>query len=472
MFMKPLNKLISFLLAGTLIGCFISCKPEIKYVEKTYTENVIFEVQENDSSVTVTMSCKTEDSSIFYTTDGTLPSTESTKYEAPVTITQNTTIYAFSTKEGLEPSPIVSVRISVPKVTVISSTTIPESKYYYVYLYKQNTSGSKILSNYYYYTDYNCYITEGSTLSNIASSLTGFTPKLMTVENNNIHIFYDRNTIEYTFVTKDGSTFEDGSTSKIVSGLYETSVSYPKTPKIDGYYFIGWKDSEDNKVSKTFGAVNKTFYATYEQLNDSIDYSNAEIGDIILENGLFVSANDYNSDTYEAKPVGLVIRKKTDTAPALMIGLNYQMSGKQWCTSKAKAYDQTIEELFSDKLTDGSLAWDIIKKKFDDTNNLDLYPAWKWCLNYGSTYAPDSQFSEDWYIPTISEAQEMIENKSLINTNMSRIGGSNFQNCWFWTCTQSKSNSYTIDGIYPSDNTINNSSKDDSYGYIFLFHKL
>ena len=43
-----------------------------------------------------------------------------------------------------------------------------------------------------------------------------------------IYVFYDRNTITYTFQTGTEGKFEDETTSKEVSGLYGASYSKPK----------------------------------------------------------------------------------------------------------------------------------------------------------------------------------------------------------------------------------------------------
>ena len=54
-------------------------------------------------SFNVTISCATVGATIYYTTDGTVPTTSSTQYTGPITVDENTTIKAYAVKEKLTP---------------------------------------------------------------------------------------------------------------------------------------------------------------------------------------------------------------------------------------------------------------------------------------------------------------------------------------------------------------------------------
>ena len=75
---------------------------ECEYVMPVTANPVI---KNTDNSITIT--CETESAVIYYTTDGTEPTTESTKYTEAFTITADTTVQAFASAEGFAASEIV-----------------------------------------------------------------------------------------------------------------------------------------------------------------------------------------------------------------------------------------------------------------------------------------------------------------------------------------------------------------------------
>lgn len=75
------------------------------------------------SAQTVTMTCSTSGSSIFYTTDGSTPTTSSTRYTGPISVSASTTLKAVATASGLTPSIVESEdyfiinQVSVPVIS-------------------------------------------------------------------------------------------------------------------------------------------------------------------------------------------------------------------------------------------------------------------------------------------------------------------------------------------------------------------
>ena len=54
----------------------------------------------------VTLTCSTAGSTIYYTTDGSTPTTSSTRYSGPITVSSNKSLKAFATASGLDASPV------------------------------------------------------------------------------------------------------------------------------------------------------------------------------------------------------------------------------------------------------------------------------------------------------------------------------------------------------------------------------
>jgi hypothetical protein len=77
------------------------------------------------SSQQVSISTKTEDATIYYTTDGTTPTTSSRKYTGPIEVSSSKTIKAFAVKDGMTNSSVSSATFTIQ--TVKKSTTTGSS---------------------------------------------------------------------------------------------------------------------------------------------------------------------------------------------------------------------------------------------------------------------------------------------------------------------------------------------------------
>ncbi len=126
--MKKLSKVIVLALSAALALGFASCKADAeteyvtKEVEKTYASAVTFTVSETDTEgvLSLTMQSATEGAVIYYTADGSTPTTDSSKYTAALTVNADAVYKAVAVKEGIENSPVstASVSIKEKKVTV------------------------------------------------------------------------------------------------------------------------------------------------------------------------------------------------------------------------------------------------------------------------------------------------------------------------------------------------------------------
>lgn len=104
---------------------FFSCKPSIQteYMEKQYVSAVTFVVEESDNNfLLVSMLTETSGAKIYYSTDESIPTTDSTEYTVGVTVNNDTTFKAIAVKDGFENSPISIAMVSIKEKTV--NTTI------------------------------------------------------------------------------------------------------------------------------------------------------------------------------------------------------------------------------------------------------------------------------------------------------------------------------------------------------------
>lgn len=84
-------------------GIISTAAPVFTPAAGTYTE-----------PVSVTMSSATTGATIYYTLDGTTPTTSSSVYSAPITVSQTTTLKAFATAAGYGDSPVTSATYTFP----------------------------------------------------------------------------------------------------------------------------------------------------------------------------------------------------------------------------------------------------------------------------------------------------------------------------------------------------------------------
>ncbi len=79
--------------------------PTFSVATGTYTE-----------AQSVEISCETEGATIYYTTDGADPTTESTEYTAPISISTTTTLKAIAVKDGMDNSAVATATYTFPTV--------------------------------------------------------------------------------------------------------------------------------------------------------------------------------------------------------------------------------------------------------------------------------------------------------------------------------------------------------------------
>ena len=120
--MGKLIKLSTLIIGVVMAICFASCNTDTQteYVDKTYATAVTFTVTETATTgiLSVTMATATQGADIYYTTDGSEPTAQSTNYTAAVLVSKDTTFKAIAIKEGIENSPVSTATISIKEKTV------------------------------------------------------------------------------------------------------------------------------------------------------------------------------------------------------------------------------------------------------------------------------------------------------------------------------------------------------------------
>ncbi len=122
------NRWIAVISAMVMALAVFGCKTdtETEWKDKIYCSAVTFTSESTADGVKVTMATTTEGAVIYYTTDGTLPTKESTEYSEAVEFTKDATVKTIAIKEGIENSPVSIATVS------IKEKTITETKIEYV----------------------------------------------------------------------------------------------------------------------------------------------------------------------------------------------------------------------------------------------------------------------------------------------------------------------------------------------------
>ena len=238
-----------------------TAEKECEYVKPVTATPVI-----TDSDNTVTITCETEDAVIYYTTDGTDPTAESTKYEAAFPVTASVTVKAIATKAGYTDSEVASAEVEyvapgtvgTPKITQdVNTVTITCA-----------TTGATI-----YYTTDGSEPTTASTKYTAAITLTkDITIKAFAVKADCTDSAVATQSCTYVIpkvTVKFMNGTEEVDSKTVNSG---TKVTAPAAPTKTGYTFGGWKAGSVTLAASTESAA-ITADTTFEAVWTAITYT-------------------------------------------------------------------------------------------------------------------------------------------------------------------------------------------------------
>ena len=167
--------------------------------------------------------------------------------------------YVFVSCSNGEPPFIPVVNYTEEEVSS-SVNEIPAGAYKIYHLRQKTTGGANPYAYEQYYSEYK-FFSKASKLSDVAKSYPGFSAQTMTLNENAVYVYYNRNTITYTFNLGDKGSFADGTKTRTVSGLYGSSVFKPARADIVSsdatkYRFSKWRMKDGASVPSVFGADN------------------------------------------------------------------------------------------------------------------------------------------------------------------------------------------------------------------------
>lgn len=398
--MKNKFKVITLFMSMMVIIAFASCKTETEYITKEYAASVTFTIEETttEGTLAVVMATETKGAKIYYTVDNSVPSSESTEYTEKVTVNKDTVFKAIAIKEGMENSAISVATVFVEVENIVYSSEISETGLYTVYQIQQEKTGGKSIEDYEIFeVEENRTIEAGTTLEDIKKSYEGFTAKILAQNENAIYVFYDRNTITYTFQTGTEGKFEDGTIEKEVSGLYGTTYTRPKAPTSADYNFSKWLDSDGSVAPTTFGAENKTFVASWKLKGEG--------GDEIPEGFVLVEGTTITGEESWIPSSNVFVSGRSLTIPDLIVSDHEVTRGEYKAVmgsdpSTASANDKDGNELEGDAVLNNPVNYVSWYDALVYCNKLSMLENLTPCYSIDGSTDPD-----DWgKVPTSSNS--------------------------------------------------------------------
>ena len=280
----------------------------------------------------------------------------------------------------------------------------------------------------------------------------------------------------YTVTFNDqGATTPVSPATKTVTSPATTVGSLPTPPEKTCFTFGGWYTQAggagDEFTAGTTVTGNITVYAKWTFNPIYTAKNNLAVGDIVLQNGKYVSYSNFTAAPAEylavSQPAGIVAYfGETGTAgitgKIYMVGL-LQSDSLKW----AKEDTTGCSTVFSTSNTAGEGNWAVIQAA-DPTGSADAatnYPA----FNYANTYSVTG-YTTGWFLPSAkyvlgdSELRSLYNNRTTINNTMTALSSAGVtvkkipSNGSFWSSSApaddgERAYSFVFDngGTYPSD---------------------
>ena len=222
---------------------------------------------------TVTLTCATEDARIYYTLDGTAPTSASTPYTDPIALTETTTVKAIAVKSGMNNSKIASGKISVSTVEALTASHAEgQLDIGTIITLKSATSGAMI----YYTTDGSTPTTDSTRYNGSIAITSAVTIKAIAVKDG--YKPSDVYEISYTVPTResDSATVSVGSVTAKAGDTVSVPVYIFADDEIKDYRIKVTYDSskfEYVSVSPADGVASADLFASVSENTVTVLYS-------------------------------------------------------------------------------------------------------------------------------------------------------------------------------------------------------
>ena len=370
-----LKKVAGVAVAAVLALGMFSCSNGIDYPVMETVATPAFSVESGavDSGTSVTISCATDGAKIYYTTDSSDPTAESSVYTEAISVTPPMTLKAIAVKDGMNNSAVASASytikgtVATPEFSVASGAVNSGTEV----TISCSTEGAKI----YYTTDGNDPTAESTEYSDAISITKAVTLKAIAVK----------------------------------SGMNDSAVASAS------YLIIPTKAT---CVPGDFVLKDGTMLPKDITLTDT---QKSNVAAVIVRAA---------ADGKPALGVGIVHKKKewcTERAAGYSTNIKalrgfrtsgYMDGSNSWdllvaaCEDLKNATSETIETVAKN------------------------YPAWNYILTYAKNNGLTGDLATGWYFPTMAELYTIYENRTVIDASLSKAGGSTFGTSWYWSCCQ------------------------------------
>ena len=277
----------------------------------------------------------------------------------------------------------------------------------------------------------------------------------------------------YTVTFNDqGATTHVTPSTKTVTYPATTVGSLPTPPEKTFCTFGGWYTQTggagDEFTAGTTVTGDITVYAKWTFNPIYTAKNNLAVGDIVLQNGKYVSYSNFTAAPAEylavSQPAGIVAYfGETGTAGTTgntyIVGLGTGGNYK-WAKNGTTGYNTK----FSTSETSGEGNWAVIQTA-DPSGSADAatnYPA----FNYANTYSVTG-YTSGWFLPAKAELSTLYSNKNTINNSINAITGAGgtataLLETWFWSSSQDSSTSFTAWCVFFNSGDTNYGNKSNN----------